>query len=173
MLALLKNNGVLNRLDIIGEFSEGGWVDLPDGSRVSPAYDGWELRGYELKTIVAADPVPNGQHAVSVGVEIVSGVPKYVYELAADQPTVEAYSAAVQQLLDQTAGERRYDSIQTAVTYRDDPNPQFASEAAALFAWRSAVWTYADTELAKVEAGERAVPTIAEFLTELPSIDWP
>lgn len=173
MLALIKNNPVLNRLEVIGQYPEGGWADLPDGSRVSPAQDGWELRGYELKTIVAADAIPDGHHAVSVGVEIVSGAPKYVYELAADQPTIEAYSAAVQQLLDATAGERRYDSIQTAVTYRDDPNPQFASEAAALFAWRSAVWTYAYAELAKVEAGQRAVPTIAEFLTELPSIDWP
>ncbi len=32
---------------------------------------------------------------------------------------------------------------------------------------------YADTELEKVEAGQRAVPTVAEFLTELPEIVWP
>ncbi|QRM43974.1 hypothetical protein [Rhizobium sp. BG4] len=90
-----------------------------------------------------------------------------------EAPTIKLYSSAIQQLLDTTAGERRYDSIQSGISYRDDENPKFAAEAAALFAWRSAVWTYADAELAKVETGERPVPTIAEFLAELPSIDWP
>lgn len=81
---------------------------------------------------------------------------------------------AIQAHLDTTARERNYDSIQSAITYRGDPNPQFAAEGDALFAWRSAVWTYATEQLAAVEAGEREAPETAEaFIEELPPFEWP
>ncbi|MBN7804921.1 hypothetical protein JZX86_06020 [Agrobacterium rosae] len=83
------------------------------------------------------------------------------------------FSGAIQSHLDATARQRRYDSIHTAISYRDDANPVFASEAAVLFAWRSAVWTYSTAELDKVMAGERDIPTIEEFVAELPEIVWP
>lgn len=94
---------------------------------------------------------------------------------AADQRTaLEAmFSNAIQVHLDTTASQRRYDSIHTAISYRDDANPVFASEAAVLFAWRSAVWTYSTAELDKVMAGERDIPTVDAFLAELPEIVWP
>lgn len=88
-------------------------------------------------------------------------------------PTIGDFSRAIDRHLDATAAERQYDSIQTAVTYRDDPNPQFAAEGEALFTWRSEVWTYATAELAKVEAGERPVPTVEAFIGELPAMAWP
>ncbi|PSS59840.1 hypothetical protein C6558_36055 [Ensifer sp. NM-2] len=84
-----------------------------------------------------------------------------------------AYTAAIQDHLDTKAQERRYDGIQTAITYRDDPNPQFAAEGAALFIWRSAVWTYSTAELAKVLAGERERPSVEVFVAELPAFVWP
>ncbi|SKA30956.1 hypothetical protein SAMN05428963_11390 [Consotaella salsifontis] len=87
--------------------------------------------------------------------------------------TESDYSRAVQAHLDAKARERRYDSIQAAVTYRGDPNAQFAAEAEALIAWRSAVWTYATAQLAAVEAGEREQPTVEAFLAELPVFEWP
>ncbi len=83
------------------------------------------------------------------------------------------YSNAIQAHLDAKARERQYDGIQTAITYRDDPNPQFAAEGEALFAWRSAVWTYSTSELKKVMAGEREQPSVAEFIAELPAFIWP
>ena len=83
------------------------------------------------------------------------------------------FSSAIQTHLDNTARQRRYDSIHTAISYRDDANSVFASEAAALFAWRSAVWTYSTAELDKVMAGERDIPTVEEFIAELPVIVWP
>ncbi len=95
------------------------------------------------------------------------------YEPPPKPLTVEDYSRAIQAHLDAKARERQYDGIQTAITYRDDPNPQFAAEGAALFAWRSAVWTYSTAELAKVTAGERSQPTIEEFVAELPAFEWP
>jgi hypothetical protein len=86
---------------------------------------------------------------------------------------IAGYSMAIQAHLDAKAAERLYDGIQTAVSYRDDANPQFAAEAAALFAWRSAVWTYATVELDKVTAGEREQPGVEDFLAELPAFVWP
>lgn len=85
----------------------------------------------------------------------------------------DRFSAAIQGHLDEKARERRYDSMQTAVSYRGDPNPAFAAEGAALFNWRSAVWTYALTELTKVNAGLREIPTASEFVSELPAFSWP
>jgi hypothetical protein len=100
--------------------------------------------------------------------------------ITAEQKQAEAlesltafFSQAIQTHLDSRAQERRYDSIQTAVTYRDDPNTSFAAEGGALFAWRSAVWTYALAELAKVQAGQRDIPTTADFIAELPPLVWP
>lgn len=89
-------------------------------------------------------------------------------------PTEQDFTDAVQAHLDNMARRRNYDSIQTAVTYRDDPNPQYAAEGQALFEWRSAVWTYATEQLTKVKTGERTVPTsVNDFLQELPNFSWP
>lgn len=77
------------------------------------------------------------------------------------------FTAAIQRHLDAKANERYYDNIHTAIGYRGDPNASFAAEAHALFAWRSAVWTYSTAELAKVLAGERSRPNVEEFLVQL------
>lgn len=82
------------------------------------------------------------------------------------------FSSAIQQHLDNVAKERRYDSIQSAISYRGDGNAKFAAEADAAFAWRSAVWTYATAELDKVMSGQRDIPTVEDFMNELPTIDW-
>jgi len=82
-----------------------------------------------------------------------------------------SYSAAIQQHLDAKARERGYDGIQTAITYRDDPNPAFAAEALALFNWRSAVWTAATAMLAAVNPA--SPPTIEAVLAALPAFAWP
>lgn len=83
------------------------------------------------------------------------------------------YANAIQAALDAKAQERRYDSIASAISYRGDPNPQFAAEADALFAWRSAVWTMAYQELARVTAGERAPPSLEALVEEIPPFVWP
>ncbi|MBK3745656.1 hypothetical protein G3A39_41595 [Paraburkholderia aspalathi] len=85
----------------------------------------------------------------------------------------DQYRLVIQSHLDTTAQQRQYDRMQTAISYRGDPNPQYAAEADALFIWRSEVWTYAMAELAKVESGARAIPTVDEFIAELPAFVWP
>jgi len=82
-------------------------------------------------------------------------------------------AAAIQAHLDAVAGERRYDNIQTAVSYRDDPNPLFSAEGQAAFLWRSSVWTAALVILTEVEAGERPAPDDADLIAALPAMVWP
>lgn len=86
--------------------------------------------------------------------------------------TLSQFTAAIQSHLDTTARERHYDDIQSAITYRGDPNPVFAAEADALFNWRSAVWSYSTAELDKVKSGKRKQPTLEEFIAELPAFNW-
>lgn len=94
MLALINAGAVIQQV------AEGSQVLLPDGRTVCPAHHGWfsvaptepaaegapqpadVADGYELRTIGDADPVPAGKRIVSTSVEIISGEPKYVYELA-------------------------------------------------------------------------------------------
>lgn len=83
------------------------------------------------------------------------------------------FTASIQKLINAKAAERGYDSIQSAVTYRDDPNPAFAAEGEALFTWRSQVWTYATEELAKVLDGTIKQPTLQDFLASAPGFTWP
>jgi hypothetical protein len=88
-------------------------------------------------------------------------------------PALDDYRRAIQAHLDATAQQRGYDSIHTAVGYRDDPNPAYAAEAEALFTWRSAVWTFTFAEMAKVQTGQRLQPTVSDLIGELPAIIWP
>jgi len=85
----------------------------------------------------------------------------------------QRFSAAIQNMLDTAAQSRRYDSGTTIATYVNSSNPQWAAEAQAFVAWRDAVWVYAYSELDKVLAGEREMPTVPDFLAELPEVVWP
>lgn len=63
----------------------------------------------------------------------------------ADIPTDEQIRAAtvalVQAHLDAAARELRYDSIESAITYADEPVvPKFQAEGQAFRTWRSLVW---------------------------------
>jgi len=88
MLALIHDDS------IVSTFYPGGWFDLPDGSRASPAQDGWNDGDYRLTAIQPADPVPEGKQVASTSVEMVDGHPTYVHVLE-DAPPVDliAYAA--------------------------------------------------------------------------------
>lgn len=87
--------------------------------------------------------------------------------------TLDDFRRAIQAHIDTTAQLRSYDSGVTCASYVGSTNPDWAAEATAFVAWRDAVWGFAYAELAKVEAGMRPQPSIAEFLGELPALTWP
>lgn len=82
------------------------------------------------------------------------------------------YAMAIEGHLNATAASKGYSSSLSVVSYSDDPNPQYAAEAAAFKAWRSAVWSYVYEELAKVQGGLRLPPSPDELVADLPAIDW-
>lgn len=88
-------------------------------------------------------------------------------------PSIDDYRRAIQAHVDSAAQARSYDSGITCASYLGSTVPAWAAEASAFVAWRDAVWAYAYTELAKVEAGEREQPTVTEIIGELPAMVWP
>ncbi|MEZ2406118.1 hypothetical protein AB6806_04815 [Bosea sp. RCC_152_1] len=88
-------------------------------------------------------------------------------------PSIDDYRYAIQDHFDATARQRGYDSGATCSSYASSTVPTWAAQAAALIAWRDQVWTYTYAELAKVEAGERAQPSVNAFIGELPAMVWP
>jgi len=139
---------LLKNGEVVRQVYPGSAVNI-DGVHVSPAFAGWTHEDYEL---VEAPPPP---------------------EPAPTPPTVDDYRAAIQNMLDAAAQERRYDSGTTVSTYVNSTIPAWAAEAQAFVAWRDAVWAYAYTELEQVETGQRPMPSVEEFIAELPAISWP
>ncbi|MFP5474683.1 MAG: hypothetical protein ACLGJD_13640 [Gammaproteobacteria bacterium] len=91
-----------------------------------------------------------------------------------DEERVKALQTKVQEQLDAVARAMGYDGIATAVTYADEPAvKRFQEEGIALRAWRSQVWAACYAILAAVQAGDRAAPTWAELLAELPAFVAP
>lgn len=90
-----------------------------------------------------------------------------------DPPTMADYEDAIQAIVDGTAKTKLFRDGVTLASYTASTNPVWASEAQAFVAWRDGVWTYAYAELAKVQAGERDQPNVADFLAEITPISWP
>lgn len=88
-------------------------------------------------------------------------------------PQASDYEARVQGHIDITARSRGYRSGDALATYVSSAIPTWNAEAQAFIIWRDSVWVYAHTELAKVLAAERTQPTLADFIAELPAMEWP
>lgn len=91
----------------------------------------------------------------------------------AKQATLGAYKAAFDAHLDEVAMQRQYDSRNTIAAYANSTQAAWAGEASAFIAWRDECLMQMFQLLASVEAGERAAPTIPEFIGGLPEIAWP
>ena len=87
--------------------------------------------------------------------------------------TADDFGVAIQEHVDATANARGYADGVALAGYSTSTIPSWAAEAAVFIAWRDQVWIYAYTELAKVQGGQRAVPTIDGLIAELPAIQWP
>ncbi|WP_046665433.1 hypothetical protein [Neorhizobium galegae] len=88
-------------------------------------------------------------------------------------PALDHYQSAFDAHLDAVAQQRRYSSRLTIVSYAGSTKPQWAAEAETFIAWRDAALDYMFDQLAAVEAGEIAPPTIEEFIGGITPIVWP
>lgn len=93
---------------------------------------------------------------------------------AGREATKTAFEVAIQAYIDAKPREKDFrDGVTLASYAADEDEPLWADQAKAFIKWRTAVWKYAYAELAKALSGERAIPTVEAFLTELPAIVWP
>lgn len=88
-------------------------------------------------------------------------------------PREEDYLAAVGAMLNAKVAERLYDDIVSACSYAASTNAQFKAEALACIAWRDAVYGQCYADLAAVQAGTMAQPTVEAFIASLPQLTWP
>lgn len=98
-------------------------------------------------------------------------MPPRTYGLAPLTPTIDTYKSAFDAHLDSVAQSKQYDDRITIATYRDSTNPQWVQEAIAFIRWRDQALSSMFDQLAAVQAGEPA-PTVAQFISNLPVIDW-
>lgn len=84
-----------------------------------------------------------------------------------------AFQSAIETHVDAVARARNFRHADSARGHANSTVPEWRADADAFIAWADTVWIHAFTELAKVEAGQRAVPPIVDFLAELPVIEWP
>lgn len=123
---------------------------------------------------------------VTDGVECVDGIWQYKWKVVnLPAEAIEAKQAehvqhikstivnAAQVRLDEFARTRNYDSILSAITYANDPNPKFKSEALQCIKLRSQTWATLYALMAEVEAGNRPMPNdIDDFSGLLPELTW-
>ena len=119
----------------------------------------------------------NENNAYIEEIEAVDGVRQFQI-MAIPEPTIEELqahiqkqlTAAVQHVLDAKAQELNYDSCLSVCSYIDTGVPKFDAEGIAFRKWRSSVWAKGYEILAQVQAGQRAIPTEAELIAELPQL---
>lgn len=88
------------------------------------------------------------------------------------QDIVSQYTEVAQRRLDEFARTRNYTNILAAVTYASSSVQKFKSEAKCAIEARDATWGKCYEILSEVESGDRDIPTIDEFLAELPVLQW-
>lgn len=112
------------------------------------------------------------------GAWVYQDIPLPVPESPPELPTPEQlqrnFAKAIQQRLDAFAQTRNYDNILSACTYATSTVAKFKTEGQACVNLRDATWAAAYDVLAKVQAGQRPMPTsIADIEADLPDAVWP
>lgn len=79
------------------------------------------------------------------------------------------FKSGIQALLDEKARAKGYDDMVSACSYAGYENP-FRVEGESFGIWRANVWTYGYEQLALIQMGAREMPTLEDFLAELPTM---
>lgn len=118
---------------------------------------------------------PAYDHRTQVAVEIApaSGTQRWRIDPAPVEHVITAVQVAVQQRLDNFARTRNYDGILSATTYATSTVPKFAEEGQYAVQARDASWAACYRIMADVQAGMRAMPSVEQVLSELPTLEWP
>lgn len=81
----------------------------------------------------------------------------------------------VQELIDSTAQQKRYDTGESCCSYVGDPDEEFNADAVAFQAWRGRCWRTCYNILNSVKAGTVAPEDVTDkyVLERLPVMEWP
>lgn len=79
----------------------------------------------------------------------------------------------IQEYLDAECRAHNYDGILSLCSYATSASPKFGPEGRAGVLWRDAVWMTSFNIENAVQAGARAMPSLADVLSELPEMSWP
>lgn len=121
-------------------------------------------------------PVDNG-----AGPQLIGPHAAAILAIADDDPGFVAWqmdraktalTAAIQRHLDATAQTRQYDGILSLCSYATSTDPIFSTEGQAGVVFRDACWRKGEDVMEAVLQGQRAIPTEAELLAEMPVIGW-
>ena len=94
------------------------------------------------------------------------------YVAPTQKETEAQYTSAAQSYLDGFARTKTYDGILSACTYATSTNSRLLGEGQRCVELRDAVWETAFTILNDVQSGKRPIPTIEQFIAELPKLTW-
>ena len=94
------------------------------------------------------------------------------YVAPTQKETEAQYTSAAQSYLDGFARTKTYDGILSACTYATSTNSRLVGEGQRCVELRDAVWETAFTILNDVQSGKRPIPTIEQFIAELPKLTW-
>ena len=121
----------------------------------------------------ALPPEHDARTHVAVEVAPVGGVQQWRIDPAPVEQIVAVVTQAVQQRLDDFARARNYDGILSACTYATSTVPKFAAEGQYAVQARDASWAACYQTMADVQSGRRAMPSVEQVLSELPTLEWP
>lgn len=81
----------------------------------------------------------------------------------------------VQNIIDETAQQKRYDDGLSCVSYVGDPDEEFNADAVAFVAWRGRCWRTCYNILNSVKAGTVAPEDVTDqyVIDRLPVMEWP
>lgn len=81
----------------------------------------------------------------------------------------------VQELIDSTANQKRYDTGESCCSYVGDPDEEFNADAVAFQAWRGRCWRTCYNILDSVKDGTVAPEDVTDeyVLERLPVMEWP
>lgn len=81
----------------------------------------------------------------------------------------------VQNIIDETAQQKRYDDGLSCVSYVGDPDEEFNADAVAFVAWRGRCWRTCYNILNSVTAGTVAPEDVTDayVIERLPVMEWP
>ena len=133
---------------------------------------GVDLTGYGCVPFVKTVRPTPGQWKRVVELPPVGGVQQWGEEPMTEAEITEAFIVALDSLYNARAKEKQYDNRITCAIRAGYAGP-FQAEGIAFAQWMDACNAYGYQQLALVMTGQRAIPTLDEFLAELPVLTWP